>query len=336
MKNSVFVKKFGKLYEEIEGGVCEVFEFQHPAGEIRHVFIKRKIPTKLNGRTYYDLVTPSAYGGPVILECIRNRESELMDDFQQAFQNYCKNGMIICEVVHFHPVFSNAFDFIEIYDLVRLGNTLGTRLSSPGLFGQEYSDASKRAVADAIAKGVSFRVTAGSYIPRYYKDLYLSLETENMEINQSSQKNYIAACFELPRKNNVIVEAVYREKTIGMSLNLLCDDVLQPQLTTTLKAYDHLSPKLILHHGLADWGLKNGVKTIHNGAGAKLGEEDEVYQFKKQMGSVTFPYYAGKKIWNEEIYEVLCQKAGVGVEAAYFPGYRISDHILEEDLSINN
>ncbi len=331
-----FAKKFGKMYEEIEGGVCEVFEFQHPAGEIRHVFIKRKIPLKLNGRIYYDIVTPSAYGGPQIIECSRNRETELIKDFQGAFKNYCKDQLIVCEIAHFHPALPNAMDFIEIYDLIRLGNTLGTRISSLSLFEREFSAHCKRTINDAMSKGVNFRVTAGSYIPRYYKDLYLSLEAGNMEIIKPDNLKYISACFDLPRKNNVVVEAIYQEKVIGISLNVLVDDVLQPQLTTTLKAYDDLSPKHILHHGLADWGLKNGVKIIHNGAGAKIGEEDATYLFKKQFGSLQFPYYAGKKVWNEKVYEELCKKAGVGVDAAYFPGYRISDHILAEDLSINN
>lgn len=336
MNDSGFVKNFGKLYEEIEGAVCEVFEFKHPAGHIRHVFIKRKIPLKLNDRIYYDIVTPSAFGGPFILECMKNKETQLVNDFQRAFKNYCKDKLIICEVAHFHPVFSNANHFNAIYDLIRLGNTLGTRLSPLGLVEREFSDSCKRALNDSFAKGVSFRVTAGTYIPRYYKDLYLSLEIENMEMNQPSKEKYISACFDMPRKNNVIVEAIYQEKTIGISLNFLVDDVLQPQLATTLNAYNSLWPKHILHHGLAEWGLKNGVKTIHHGAGAKIGKEDAIYLFKKQFGSLTFPYYAGKKIWNEKVYEELCKSAGVGVDAAYFPGYRISDHILEEDLSVNN
>ena len=61
-----FEPKYGKLYEEMENGTCEVFEHRSSIGIVNHMFIKREIPITIDNTTYYDLVTPYGYGGPLI------------------------------------------------------------------------------------------------------------------------------------------------------------------------------------------------------------------------------------------------------------------------------
>ena len=41
-----FDENYGKLYEEIENGKSEVFEYKTNYGHIRHMFIKREIPIR--------------------------------------------------------------------------------------------------------------------------------------------------------------------------------------------------------------------------------------------------------------------------------------------------
>ncbi len=59
-----FEPNYGKLYEKIENGNCEVFRYSSAFGNVYHLFIKREIPVRVNNKTYYDLVTPYGYGGP--------------------------------------------------------------------------------------------------------------------------------------------------------------------------------------------------------------------------------------------------------------------------------
>lgn len=73
-----FTENYGKLYEDIEKGTNEVFEYRSELGFIRHMFIKREIPIKINGETYYDLVTPYGYGGPLIIK-YSNEKKESFD-----------------------------------------------------------------------------------------------------------------------------------------------------------------------------------------------------------------------------------------------------------------
>lgn len=339
MKDLYFTQSYGQLYESIEGGKCEVYNFQHSLGEILHVYIKKEIPISIDDKLYFEIVTPFAFGGPVIKNCRENNKKELLSEFQKAFKNYCDSTNIICEIVHFHPAIANAEDFNSFYDVCYIGNTIGTNLSDwENPIQEEFSDSCKKIVFAGLEKGVSYKVTASPYNPNYYKDIFFSIVKDDNENNYKLfNKDYLAGCFEISRKNTVIVEAIYRGRTIGICVNLLFDNILQPQLSATLSKFDYLTPLHIMQYGLANWGKQNGVDIIHNGGGNALGDEDNLYLFKKQFGSLNFKYFLGKKIWNEEIYEKLCKSVGLGIEAEYFPAYRISEQLLvEEETSVRN
>lgn len=74
MENSIdlyFDKNYGKLYEKAEKGKAKIFKFENELGKITNQFLIREIPEKVDGKIYYDIVTPYGYGGPVINYCLR-------------------------------------------------------------------------------------------------------------------------------------------------------------------------------------------------------------------------------------------------------------------------
>ena len=70
LKDIYFEKPYARLYEAIEKGTSEVFEFRHPLGSIRHLYIRCELDTRLGGQTYYEIKTPYGYGGPLISVCL--------------------------------------------------------------------------------------------------------------------------------------------------------------------------------------------------------------------------------------------------------------------------
>src|SRR6478735_1307981 len=103
-----FDDNYGKLYEKVENGKAEIFNFNYKFGIIKNQFIKREIPIRINNEIYYDIVTPYGYGGPVIIKCEENK--------------------IVSEFIRFHPILENAEDFTSVYDVKCIRKTLGTNL----------------------------------------------------------------------------------------------------------------------------------------------------------------------------------------------------------------
>lgn len=106
-----------KYYEEIEDGLCEAYKFSHPLGSFSHLFIKRQMPTLVDGEKYYDIVTSYCYKGHLITCSSEQDKAELVHAFKEDFQQYCDANRNIAEFVRFHPVLRNAEHFKEYYEI---------------------------------------------------------------------------------------------------------------------------------------------------------------------------------------------------------------------------
>ena len=71
-----FEQNYGKLYEKIENGKSDIFQFNNELGSIKYIFLKRKIPTDTID-DYYDIVSPYGYGGPIIINYTEGKKSDL-------------------------------------------------------------------------------------------------------------------------------------------------------------------------------------------------------------------------------------------------------------------
>ena len=61
MKEDIyFDNNYGKLYEHIEKGKAEIFEYEDSNGKISNQFIIREIPIKIDDNIYFDIVSSVA------------------------------------------------------------------------------------------------------------------------------------------------------------------------------------------------------------------------------------------------------------------------------------
>lgn len=320
-----FKKEYARLYEKIEIGSSEVFEFRHELGSVYHLFIKKEIPITLENGPYYDLVTPYGYGGPLMTSVADGEKEQLEKFFQEAFNNYCVENQIVSESIRFHPVFENAKDFKFCYEVVHRRNTTGTNLQAyDDPVQKEFSKSSRRNIRKALNDGVSFSVTVNPPSLKDFKSIYYS----TMDRNNASEiyyfdDDYFSNCLRWLGEHVLLTEVTYEDKVIGMGLNFFYNNLIHTHLSGTLTEYHHLSPAYILQYALAVWGKENGMSLIHDGGGRTPDSHDSLFAFKKQFGKNTeFEYYFGYKIWNKPVYHALCQKMQVSSNTDYFPAYR--------------
>lgn len=326
MLDIYFDKNYGRLYEKVENGICDLFEFEHPTGSIRHLFIKRKIPFQLKGETYYDLVTPYGYGGPVIVSCNSDR-AELLNAFEQEFQAYCSENNIISEFVRFHPILSNEQDFKNIYTVIFRRKTTGTTLQPfDDPVQEEFSKSTRKAIRKALRSGVEFKIIVNPENLIEFKKIYReTMKRINASAHYFFDDAYFSNCLKFFGENLVLVQAVFEGKTIGMELHFLYDDTLHTHLSGSIEEFHHLSPVYVMTYAIVQWGKENGVNLIHSGGGLTTDPEDSLYLFKKRFGKNTdFDYFIGKKVWNDKIYKEICEVASADKESDYFPAYRKS------------
>lgn len=321
-----FTKKYGELCEEIEGGISEIFRFESNNGDIHHMFIKRPINQVIDGVQYYDLITPYGYGGPLMMARSKERKKELCNEFEYSFMKYCIDNHIVSEFVRFHPIINNAQDFANIYHPVFTRKTLGTNLADyEDPVQSEFSKSCRKNIRRALRKGITYRITEkpdniDQFIHIYYSTMKRNNATEFYYFDKAYFDNIL-----LLKNNLLFVEVIYEEKTIAAGLYFISEGMIHIHLSGTLSEYLYLSPAYILRYATTLWGKENGYKIIHHGGGTSNEVDNSLYLFKKQFAKNTeFNFYVGKKIWNQIIYNKLCQLSKVDQDLEFFPAYRFN------------
>lgn len=325
-----FETAYGQLYEKIENGKCEVFHYIGEEGEVRHLYIKKEIPYRLEGEVYYDLVTPYGYGGPLIIRVKEAGKARLVEAFQRAFQEHCLEQNIICEFVRFHPILMNAEDFCDCYELTLQRYTTGTNLRDfENPIQAEFSKSKQKSIQKALNAGVEYRITQNPASLKGFKDIYeRTMNRKEADAIYYFDNGYFDQLLRNLGQYILLVEVFYEGRVIGMSLNFAYGKLIHIHLSGTYFEYRHLSPAFVMRYALVLWGKGQGCEMIHEGGGKGRGLDDPLYLLKKQFGKNTdFNYYVSHKIWNPEIYSRLCHMQRVGETVQAFPAYRYAHTI---------
>lgn len=325
MGDLYFDERYGKLYEEIEKGICKVFEFDHPLGHIRHLFIKREIPILLGPKRYFDIVTPYGYGGPLMTGCAPEHREELASAFMEAFAAYCEAEGVVSEFIRFHPVLGNAQDFEKSYEVRYLRDTAGTSIAAyDNPVEAEFSASARKNIRKALREGVEYRVTLGPHDLKAFRQIYFAtMDRNRADSFYYFNDRYFTQLLESFRQQLLLVEVLNKGEVIGMELQFVYNDLIHTHLSGTYEAFHHLSPVYIMQYATVLWAKENGINLIHGGGGRTNSPVDNLLRFKQQFARHTsFSFYSGQKIWNEDIYNKLCKEVKIPPTDEFFPAYR--------------
>lgn len=317
-----FDKNYGKLYEKIENGKAQIFEYEDENGKITNQFLIRQIPDEINGKKYFDIVTPYGYGGPIIENLIGDKEI-LLQKYEDEFSKYCLKNDIVSEFVRFHPVLKNYEDFEKMYNAKYMRKTLITKLQDD-LVQNQFGKTCRKNIRQALNKGVTYRVTKSPENIDSFKEIYYStMDRNNATDYYYFDDEYFKDLLKYFKDNIIFIEAIFEDKIIASGLYFAYKDIIHIHLSGTLTEYLYLSPAYILRYAITLWGKENGYKLIHHGGGRSNSEEDTLYLFKKNFAKLyDTDFYIGRKIWNTDIYNKLCNLKCVDVNEEFFPAYR--------------
>ena len=325
MKDIYFDENYGKLYEKVEDGTAVVFKCETENGIIINQFIKRKIPIDMGNKEYYDIVTPYGYGGPYVDKCIN--KDKLLKDYENNFNKYCIDNNIVAEFVRFHPIKKNYLDFKDIYNCSFNRYTLATNIKDyDDPVKSEFSRHCRKTIKHILKNGISFKLIDKPTLDDLdvFKRIYfLNMKRKDAEEYYFFDDKYFLDILDIYKDNIIIAEAIYEDKVIAAGLYFYTDNLIHAHLSGTDTEYLYLSPAYILKYGTALWAKENNVDFIHYGGGTSTDMDNSLFLFKSKFAQNTkFEFWIGKKIWNKEIYDKLCEKVNVSKDEEFFPAYR--------------
>lgn len=273
---------------------------------------------KIEQNRWFDFITPYGYGGWIIEG--NGNKKELF----RLYDKWCNNHNIISEFVRYHPVLENYRYSQGYYDIQRLGETITLDLSSPEIIWSNLISKNRNMVRKAIKSGVAIYNGRFPEIFNKFQEIY----NQTMDKDQADEYYYFKSEFYNTIMNDLaeqsqVFYATLGEKIIAASIILTSNGKLNYHLSGSLKEYQNLAPSNLLLYKAALWGYANGCTTFHLGGGVGS-QHDNLYKFKSSFFKGNpCDFYIGKKIFNEEIYNQLCDEKKVGKDSTFFPRYRI-------------
>ena len=306
-------------------GDGEPFLFYFENSETRgiNVVMKRDVALdshfigNLNPKTYFDFSSPYGYGGWLI----EGKETaQLFIEYEQ----WCRENGIVSEFTRFHPVLENHIEVTEYYDIVTLGNTVTLGLASPEVIWANLTSKNRNVIRKA--KKNDIKIYHGHY-PEIY-EIFREIYNSTMDKDNADEYYYFGSDFyksileDLPQ-NAQVFYAEYSGKIIAASIILMANGRINYHLSGFLREYSTLAPTNLLLYEAALWGCANGCKTFYLGGGVGS-KEDNLYKFKKSFyrGENLKKFYIGRKILNQDIFNLLVSMREDVSGDGFFPEYR--------------
>ncbi|MBT2731008.1 GNAT family N-acetyltransferase [Carnobacterium sp. ISL-102] len=317
-----FTEPYGRLYETIEDGELEIFNFENEHGKVKNMFIKRKIPLDLENKVFFDIVTPYGYGGPVIQET--TDEEKLLAGYFEAFSNYCQTNDIITEFIRF-DLFENTQVRDNFYgDVMMVGKNIVRDLNLPTT--KDIRTNILRNAKTATQNGIKIILDeTGEYIDDFLEVYYSTMERTGAEEYYYFDKTFFEQIHETMKDQFIYIHAIKDEKIISTALVLLGNKSSFGFLAGTLRDYYDYHPEAIVQLTTIQWLKDKGLTKYILGGGHK--GEDNIYLHKKGYArNGDHLFYVGKKVHDPIIYEKLIDLrktfGNFDIETSFFPKYR--------------
>jgi serine/alanine adding enzyme len=318
-----FLPEWGRLFQDRDKGRLTIFDFKHESGQVYYQFIKRRINDFLDFEDYYDIITPYGFNGPVIQDVNPMERELLVQEFNKAFEAYCKNENIVAEYVRFNPWMENHLDFQGIYSLKYNNYTLFTDLTCNDFFHNEFHTKTRNIVRRAVRSGVNLEFDySGSTILMFCKLYELTVKKNQISDYYQFEPSFLQELIKVLGEKQFIINAIYAGNIISSAIFLSFNDYLHYFLVANNPNYFYLNANSLILYGAANWGVQNKKRQLHLGGAFSK----ELFSFKHQFTRAgKCDFYVGSKIRNEYIYNQLVTlrlEKGELNDTTFFPRYR--------------
>ena len=321
-----FNPNYAKVYKNIDGD-SDTFKFECPYGRITNTFILRKLEWSVEGRTYYDIVTPYGYGGPCCEDV--TDIGRLINAYKVAFTRYCLDHNIICEFYRFH-LFDNV-EFRENYygesDAILDNVVVNTTGDFETDIWNHYDRKVRKNVHKAETHGLDIMMERNtSHLDEFLNIYYLTMNRNHADKYYYFGRDFFLNIERLLPDNFIYFYSVTDGVIIAAELVLFSENYAYSFLGGTLTEYYNLRPNDFLKNEIIKWCNNTGREKFILGGG--YGKDDGIYKYKRGFTSdPDVPFYIGKHIFNHDVYKKavamrIANDSEFNLNTSFLPQYR--------------
>lgn len=253
---------------------------------------------------YFDIQGAYGYNGVVS----NSNDPEFINAFYEAFDKYCKDNNIIAEFTRFHPLLEN-HRFSEnhlqvVFD--RHTVVLDLEKSYEEIWKSEYSSKNRNKIRKAEKLGYTCDIVFKPAKPDI--DSFIDIYIANMRAVAAESFYFFSESF-FYDTFELLKEHTYLFNIRNSAGRLLCaaivfkyNNFIHYHLSGRRKDADNSVNNYLLDQ-VVKFGQKSGAKLFHLGGGRSSAPDDSLLKFKMNFSKTTKPFYIGKKVHNQEVYD---------------------------------
>lgn len=303
-------------------GEEEPFLFYYDDGKNRglNVAFKRDI-SRVEGLEvieegkYFDLITPYGYGGFLF-----EGDEELI---QKCYDEYCRNNGIVCEFVRFN-LFTEAWKKYNGEVETKTHNVV-RKLNIPlEDMMMDFKHKVRKNIHAAERNGLVVEVCDEDNNTRLndFLDIYYgTMKRNNANASFYFKKDFFEDLNKM-RDNVAYFYVLDGVRVISAELVIYDENNCYSYLGGTNSDYFYLRPNEILKYEIIKWAYNKKLKNFVLGGG--YGSDDGIYNYKLCFDpNGVYDFYIGRKVFDEKVYNKLCDLKKCKKDAEFFPAYRI-------------
>ncbi len=281
-------------------------------------------PIKIDGEEsgYFDFISPYGYTGPF---CSKNITQQDLQKFWKGVDQWYSDHNVITEFIRFN-LFENeaAYSGMVIPTMLNVKGNIIEEDDQWTSFDPKVRKNVNRAKREGLESVVHYLEVNDDAISEFHgiyiqtmkrtdakESFFYTFEQFKSFINNN--REYVAIC------------TIYLEgKAISSELLLVSTDTIYSFLGGTNENYFDKRPNDFLKVEALNWARLNGKKYYVLGGG--YGFEDGIFKYKKSFfPNDVVPYYTGRKILNQEVYNGLVEKVSQLRKDSGLQGLELSD-----------
>jgi len=267
-------------------------------------FIIREIDFKIEGNTYFDVISPYGYSGPLFSQDLSRA---YLLEFWELVDKWYEANNVVSEFIRFS--LNNNYQFYSGKLMPTLSNVKGYIIPDENKQWFGFKSKVRNNYRKAVNNNLHFEINCDSKSIEHIENFYLVYVDTMKRIGANEEYYYSLDYFKnIINRNadNYAFAFVYSgEKIISVELIFILDKTIYSYLGGTLSDFFNVRPNDFLKIEVINWARTQGYQYYVLGGGRK--DNDNLYLYKKSY----FPndpdvlFYTGRKVINYKIYKIL-------------------------------
>lgn len=318
-----FLSGYAKAFQLAGNGEPQLFYYDDGNTRAMNVVMKRDIADDINfknllpANTWFDLSTPYGYGGFWM-------DGDNYKAVNAAYDEYCREHGYVCEFVRFHLFggyerYYNGIVESHTHNVVR---SLEIPLDE---IQKSFEHKVRKNLKKANSYGLQIEIdTNGEKLKDFLNIYYSTMKRSNAADSFFFLKSFFETLNRMEGQY-AYFHVLSEGQVISTELVIYGTENCYSFLGGTNEDYFHMRPNDFLKYEIIKWGQEKGLKRFILGGG--YGSDDGIFRYKKGLApDGIYDFYIGKKIFDNEKYEILLNKKKSEISfdgnVTFFPAYR--------------